>query len=75
MFYFIEKLRSYLPDFIITQPTFGYPQVDTRTIRIGNEELFRFRQTTSSSTTVGMWTGTAKMWQILSASWSMRVLG
>ena len=27
MFYFIEKLRSYLPDFIITQPTFGYPQV------------------------------------------------
>ena len=27
MFFFIEKLRSYVPDFIITQPTFGYPQV------------------------------------------------
>ena len=27
MFFFIEKLRTYVPDFIITQPTFGYPQV------------------------------------------------
>ena len=27
MFFFIEKLRSLIPDFIITQPTFGYPQV------------------------------------------------
>ena len=40
MFYFIEKLRSYLPDFIITQPTFGYPQVDTRTIRIEGMKNF-----------------------------------
>ena len=27
MYYFIKKLKSIHPDFIITQPTFGYPQV------------------------------------------------
>ena len=27
MYYFIKKLKSIHPDFIITQPTFGYPKV------------------------------------------------
>jgi len=36
MFYFIKKLRSYLPDFIITQPTFGYPQIPANNFIINN---------------------------------------
>jgi hypothetical protein len=27
MYFFIKKLKSIHPDIIITQPTFGYPQV------------------------------------------------
>jgi len=36
MFFFIEKLRSYVPDFIITQPTFGYPQIPANNFVINN---------------------------------------
>jgi len=36
MFYFIQKLRSYIPDFIITQPTFGFPQIAANNFIINN---------------------------------------
>ena len=39
MFFFIEKLRSYVPDFIITQPTFGYPQVSYKVNGLGGKLL------------------------------------
>ena len=41
MFFFIEKLRSYVPDFIITQPTFGYPQVSFKVNGSGGKWCFK----------------------------------
>jgi len=36
MYFFIQKLRSIHPDFIITQPTFGYPQIAANNFIINN---------------------------------------
>jgi len=36
MYFFIQKLRSYVPDFIITQPTFGFPQITANNFIINN---------------------------------------
>merc|ERR1712183_637698 len=36
VFFFIKKLKSIHPDFIITQPTFGYPQIAANNFIINN---------------------------------------
>jgi len=36
LYYFIKKLRSIHPDFIITQPSFGYPQIPASNFIINN---------------------------------------
>jgi len=36
LYYFIKKLRSIHPDFIITQPSFGYPQIPANNFIINN---------------------------------------
>ena len=72
MYFFIQKLRSIHPDFIITQPTFGYPQV-LLVVKIFWDLtlIIRLLPTTSSSTTVGMSTATIGRSQTQSASCHM----
>ena len=41
MAHFIRKLKSFNPDFIVSQPTYGYPQVLIKTKQLRKTKLFK----------------------------------
>ena len=71
LIHFIRKLKSLAPGFLVTQPTYGYPQVDAfQETRFTT--TWRCKQRLMWSTQAGMPEEPAMVWRTQWGWWSMR---